>query len=46
MEAPTASDNLPAVTHISELHYVLQPNSNAFMYLATYGWSMFRAPPQ
>ena len=42
----TASDGLPAVVQASELHYVLQPDGNAFLYMATYGWSMLRAPLQ
>lgn len=39
----TASDGLPRAAQADELHYVLQPDSNAYMYLSTYGWSMFRA---
>ena len=39
----TASDGLPKVANGIELHYGLQPNGSRYMYLATYGWSMFRA---
>jgi hypothetical protein len=39
-----ASDQLPSVPHTSELQYVREPNGKEYMYLATYGWSMFRAP--
>ena len=39
----TASDGLPKVANGIELHYALQPDGSQFMYLATYGWSMFRA---
>jgi hypothetical protein len=39
----SASDGLPAVANSKELHYVVQPDGNAYMYLATYGWSVFRA---
>ncbi len=39
----TASDGLPKVANGIELHYVLQPDGSSYMYLATYGWSMFRA---
>ena len=28
----------------NEIHYVLQPDNTQYMYLSTYGWSMFRAP--
>jgi hypothetical protein len=39
----TASDGLPKVANGIELHFVRQPDGNQYMYLATYGWSMFRA---
>ena len=42
----TASDGLPKVANGIELHYVRQPDGNQYVYLATYGWSMFRAPLQ
>jgi hypothetical protein len=38
-----ASDGLPAVVQSNELHYALNPDGQAYMYLSTYGWSMFRA---
>jgi hypothetical protein len=40
----TASDQLPSTVNATELHYVLQPDNQAYMYLSTYGWAMFRAP--
>jgi hypothetical protein len=40
----TASDGLPKVANGIELHYVAQPDGTHYIYLATYGWSMFRAP--
>jgi len=42
----TASDGLPSVAHGTELHFVRQQDGNtyhSYMYLATYGWSMYRA---
>ena len=39
----TASDGLPKVANGIELHYGAQPDGSHYMYLATYGWSMFRA---
>jgi len=39
----SASDGLPAVVHTSEIHYVLQPDGNQYLYLASYGWSALRA---
>jgi hypothetical protein len=38
-----ASDGLPAVAQGETLRYVRQSDGSRFMYLATYGWSMFRA---
>jgi hypothetical protein len=40
----TASDGLPTLAQANEIHYVLQPDNTQYMYLSTYGWSMFRAP--
>ena len=39
----TASDGLPSVPHINEIHYVAQPDSRQYLYLSSYGWSMLRA---
>ena len=38
-----ASTGLPAVAQAESLRYVQQPDGSRFLYLATYGWSMFRA---
>jgi hypothetical protein len=39
-----ASDGLPTVPQSNELHYGLQPDGTGYMYLSTFGWSVFRAP--
>jgi len=39
----SASHGLPTVAQSTELHYVHEPNGIEFMYLASYGWSMFSA---
>jgi len=38
-----ASEGLPTVAHSSDLHWVLQTDATQYVYLATYGWSIFRA---
>ena len=41
-----ASDGLPAVTNVQELHYVLQPDNKQYMYFGSSGCSMLRTPLQ
>jgi hypothetical protein len=38
----TASDGLPTVAQGTDLHYVREPDGNRYLYLATYGWSLWR----
>jgi hypothetical protein len=43
----TASDGLPTAVQGDELHYVTQRNGTKYVYLSTYGWSIWRTqlPP-
>jgi hypothetical protein len=38
-----ASDGLPVVAQATDLHAVTQPDGTRYLYLATYGWSLWRA---
>jgi hypothetical protein len=39
----SASEGLPAAANTEELHFVTQAEGTRYIYLATYGWSMFQA---
>jgi hypothetical protein len=42
----TAADGLPIISGGTDLHYVAQPDGKQYLYLGTFGWSLWRTQLQ